>query len=112
MKHVPFTQRSTGFSDKNCTVYEYGIGDKDINIALIHLKGRYPLNGWSLNKKSKILAFIIKGTGAITFKQKSIKLSKGDTIFIDSGEQYFWKGNMEILLPASPAWNTTQYLSD
>lgn len=92
-----------------CTAIEYPLGDKDINGAIIKLSGRYPDIGRVINLKCKELAFIIKGSGKIVVEDEETKLEKGDMVLIDSGEKYFWDGNMTIFTSCVPAWYLKQH---
>lgn len=92
-----------------CTAIEYLLGDKDINGAVIKLSGRYPDKGRVVNLKCKELAFIIKGSGKIVVEDEEIKLEKGDMVLIDSGEKYFWDGNMTIFTSCTSAWYLKQH---
>ena len=63
-----------------CTAFEYPLGDKDINGAIIELKGRYPDKGRVVNLKCKELAYIIEGSGMAVVEEKEVKLENGDLI--------------------------------
>ena len=44
-----------------CVAYEYGHHDKDMNIAVIELAGRYPRKGRVINKVCKEIALVVDG---------------------------------------------------
>ncbi|MBL7159506.1 DUF861 domain-containing protein [Candidatus Microgenomates bacterium] len=92
-----------------CTSIEYPLGDKDINGAIIKLKGRYPDKGRVVNLKCKELAYIIKGSGKVVVEGQEVKLSKEDMVLIDPGEKYYWEGKMIIFMPCTPAWSPEQH---
>lgn len=92
-----------------CTAIEYPMDDKDINGAVVKLKGRYPDKGRVVNEKCKELAYIIKGSGGVFVEGKEIKLKKGDLILIEPGEKYYWKGKITMFVPCTPAWNPEQH---
>jgi mannose-6-phosphate isomerase-like protein (cupin superfamily) len=94
-----------------CHVLEYDIHDPDINAAVARISGRYPNSGWSVNLKCKMMGFVLSGFGRIVVEGRSIELSENDLVLIHPGEKYYWEGNMTILMPATPAWNPTQYQS-
>ena len=96
-------------NSKNCSVYEYPLGDKDINGAFVKLTGREPDDGRVVNLVCKELAYVINGSGIIVIDDKEIKLKTGDLVLIEPGEEFFWNGNMELFLPCAPAWYTEQY---
>ena len=95
-------------SDK-CTALEFPLGDKDINGAVIILKGRYPDEGRTVNTKCKEMAYIIKGKGNIFVNNKKTKFNKGDLILIYPNEEYYWEGNAEMFVPCTPAWFPEQH---
>lgn len=62
---VVFKNQTHEFKNSNvCIAIEYPLGDKDINGAVIKLKGRYPGKGWVVNLKCKELAYVMKGNGS------------------------------------------------
>jgi len=92
-----------------CTAYEYPLGDPDINAALIRLSGRYPDQGRVVNRVCKELVHIVRGTGRVTIEGKEIQLAEGDQLLILSGERYFFEGDLEMLMPCTPAWYPEQH---
>lgn len=92
-----------------CTAIEYPLGDKDINGAVIELRGRYPDKGRTVNEKCKELAYIIKGSGRLVVEDKETKLQEEDLILIEPGERFFWEGNLIMFMPCTPAWYPEQY---
>jgi mannose-6-phosphate isomerase-like protein (cupin superfamily) len=92
-----------------CTATEYPIDDKDINGAVIELSGRYPDKGRTMNEKCKEMAYVIKGSGKVVVDDKEMQLKEGDLVLIDPGEKFFWKGNMTLFMPCTPAWSPDQH---
>ncbi|MFH1575866.1 MAG: cupin domain-containing protein [Candidatus Nealsonbacteria bacterium] len=92
-----------------CTAVEYSLGDKDINGAIVELKGRYPDKGRVVNLKCKELVYIIEGFGVAVVEGEDVKLEKGDLILIEPGEKYFWEGNLIMFVPCTPAWYPEQH---
>lgn len=109
MKIIESTQTNEFKNSDNCIAIEYPLNDKDINLAIIKLKARYPDKGSAINKRCKEIAYINKGKGQVTINGLTKRLSKGDVVFIDKGEKYFWNGNMEMVMPCTPAWNPEQH---
>jgi len=95
-----------------CTAIEYPTKDKDISVALIELKGRYPSKGTVLNEKCKELAYVIKGSGKLVVENKEVTLKEGDLASIAPGEEYFWDGNLTLLVPCVPTWYPEQHKQD
>ncbi|UMX47411.1 MAG: cupin domain-containing protein [Candidatus Nealsonbacteria bacterium DGGOD1a] len=94
---------------KTCTANEYPVDDKDINIAIIELNGRYPEKGFAINEVSKELAYIIKGSGKVVISSKEIEVGEGDLVFVEPQEKFYWEGKMTLIMPCTPAWNPEQY---
>lgn len=92
-----------------CTAIEYPLGDKDINGAMIELKGRYPDKGRVVNLKCKELSYVIEGLGRVVVEGEEVKLEKGDLVLIEPGEKYFWEGNLIMFMPCTPAWYPEQH---
>ena len=96
-------------NSKHCWVYEYPLGDKDINGAFVEMTGREPDEGRVVNLVCKELAYVIHGSGKLEIEGKKISLETGDVVLIEPGEKFFWEGNMTLFLPCTPAWYPDQY---
>ena len=93
-----------------CIAYEYPIEDKDINIAFVEIKGRYPDKGLVTNRRVKEMIFVKGGSGKIVIEGTEHLLEEGDAILILPGEAYFFDGNLELVVPCSPAWYPEQHV--
>jgi mannose-6-phosphate isomerase-like protein (cupin superfamily) len=109
MKIVRKRETNSHQNNEFCTASAYVTGDKDISVALIELKGRYPSKGMVLNEKCKELAYVIKGSGKLVVENEEIFLEEGDLVSIDPGEKYFFDGKMTLLMPCAPAWYPEQH---
>ncbi len=109
MKIVYKNQVERFKNSESCTAFEYPLGDKDINGAVIELNGRYPGKGRVINLKCKELAYVIKGSGKVVVEGKEIKFQEGDLILIEPGEKYFWEGDLTMFVPCTPAWYPEQH---
>lgn len=96
-------------NSKTCVAYEYPLGDKDINGAVIVLSGRYPEKGRTVNQKCKELAYVIEGSGMVVIENKQLHVQMGDLVFIEANERYYWEGNMKLFIPCTPAWYPEQH---
>lgn len=90
-------------------VSEYATGDKDINVAVIKISGRYPSTGRVMNEKCKELGFVMEGSGKIVVEGEEFLFQEGDLISIEPGEKYFWDANAILLVPTVPAWYPEQH---
>jgi len=109
MKIVHKNQAKEFKNSDACIAFEYQLEDKDINGTIIELNGRYPSKGKAVNLKCKELAYIIEGSGKIVIQKEETKLNQRDMVLIQPGEEYFWEGNLKMLLCCSPAWSPEQY---
>jgi mannose-6-phosphate isomerase-like protein (cupin superfamily) len=92
-----------------CTAFEYEMGDKDINGAVIELSGRYPDKGQTVNEVCKEMAYVVKGSGKLVVEGIENQLAEGDLVLILPGEKFFWQGKMTLFVPCTPAWYPAQH---
>lgn len=95
-------------SDK-CEVLEYPLGDKEIDMAIANLKGRYPYSGYCLNQECKELIYVIDGKGTLNKREEKVEFQKGDVILIDKGEAFYWDAYCTMAMSCTPAWYKEQY---
>lgn len=93
-----------------CIAYEYAHNDKDINLAIIELSGRYPAKGWVTNKISKEVALVIEGKGKIYIDGKEFPLGEGDSVIIQPNQKFFWEGKMKLVMACHPAFDPKQHI--
>jgi mannose-6-phosphate isomerase-like protein (cupin superfamily) len=93
-----------------CTVYEYLNDNKDLNVAFIEIKGRYPNSGWSFNEVCNEAYCIVSGHGIVNIEGKIFKIKKGDVVYIDKNKKFYVEGrNLKYFCPTSPAFYIEQY---
>ena len=92
-----------------CIAYEYPMEDKDINVAIIEIDGRYPDKGHVLNEKVKELVLVTKGRGKIVIENTKLDLNEGDVALIQPKEKYFFEGKLKMIVTCSPAWYSEQH---
>lgn len=94
-----------------CTGYGFSFGDKDIDIAVVTVDGRYPEEGYAFNEVCKEVAYVMQGNGSLTMSDGTTKaVQAGDAVMILPGEKYYWEGkNLEMLMPCSPAFDPNQH---
>jgi len=109
MKIVYKNQTKTFKNSDVCTAIEYPLGDKDINGAVVELKGRYPDEGRVVNLKCKELAYIIKGSGKAVVEGEERQFNEGDLVLIGAEEKYFWEGDFVMFVSCTPAWYPEQH---
>lgn len=93
-----------------CTAVEYAFkNEAAINIATIHLNGRYPETGYALNKVVKELMYVVRGSGSLTTAKQHTPLNEGDAVLIQPTEAYYLQGEMTLIIPSTPAWYAEQH---
>lgn len=101
-------ESSLKFEKGSITSYEYPLGDKDLDCALVEIRGRYPEEGWTCNTKCKEIFYLVKGSATLTTETESLSLTEGDMALADIEERYYWEGNCTLLTPCTPAWSPDQ----
>jgi len=108
MKVVLLEDAIRHVNSENSVSLEYENNDKDINIAVVEISGRYPDKGRMMNTVCKELIYIIDGNGQIFIEGNKIQLKTGDTILIEPYEKYYWEGKLKVIPACTPAWNIEQ----
>lgn len=99
-----------GSNSEFCETLEYSFNDKDIDLGVSTITGRYPESGYCVNTISKELVYVLDGNGKIYFENDCVQFTKGDSILIDSNEKYYWDTTYCVVsLTCTPAWNVEQY---
>ena len=99
-----------GTNSDNCKTIEYSFGDKDIDLGVATITGRYPENGFCINTISKMLIQVLEGSGKLYFENKVIEFSKDDAILIENNEKYYWESDYcKVSMICTPAWSKEQY---
>jgi mannose-6-phosphate isomerase-like protein (cupin superfamily) len=110
MKIVKKSDSQTHKNSDSCVATEYPMdNEKDINIAYITINGRYPEKGKARNNVCKEVFYIVKGSGTLYFGGEEYEVGKGDVLMVEPGDEYYWEGNVELVVPCSPAWYPEQY---
>jgi mannose-6-phosphate isomerase-like protein (cupin superfamily) len=109
MKVVHKNQAVFHENASTCHVFEYPMHDEDINGAVVHVKGRYPLQGLAVNEHCKEMVYVIQGTGKVVVDDQETPLSCGDVLIIAAGERYYWEGDLMLFVPCTPAWYPEQH---
>ena len=100
-----------GSNSDKCKTVEYSFSDKDMDLGIATITGRYPDEGYCMNTISKELVYVLDGRGKIFFFFFFIEFEKGDAIFIFPNEKYYWDSNYCIVsLTCTPAWSEEQHL--
>ncbi len=110
MKIVKLHDSKNGQNSEICKTIEYSFQDKDIDLGIATITGRFPSTGYALNEISKELVYVLEGKGTIYFENKKIDYSKGDAILILPHEKYYYETNYSLVsLSCTPAWSKEQH---
>ncbi len=109
MKFVKKSETHKFENSKTAIAYEYPMEDKDLNGAVVELSGKYPDEGFVVNKVCKEMVYVIKGSGKIVVDDKEIAFGEGDLMLIEPGEKYYWNAHCTIFVPCTPAWYPEQH---
>ena len=89
MEIIKKSNSIVGNNSAECSTIEYSFINKDIDLCVATITGRYPQKGYCKNRKVKELIYILEGIGTINLKNKKVEFEQGDAIL--------------------PAWNKEQY---
>ncbi len=110
MKVIKNDNSLKGENSEKCKTSEYSFGDKDIDLGLATITGRYPDEGYCVNITSKELIYVMEGSGTLNFENKKIDFSKGDAILIEPNEKYYWNSDYCVVsMTCTPAWSAEQH---
>ena len=110
MKIIKSNEAIKGSNSDKCKTIEYSFGDKDIDLGLATITGRYPENGFCVNLISKELIYVLEGSGNLYFENRNIEFSEGDSILINNNEKYYWETDYcKVSMVCTPAWSVGQH---
>lgn len=92
-----------------CNGFEFDLGVKEIDGAVVRVTGRYPDRGQAVNEECKEIAYIIEGNGQVVIEGKLFDVKSEDLIVIDIGERFYWEGNLKLFVYCTPAWSLKQH---
>lgn len=99
-----------GANSDKCKTLEYSFGDKDIDLGVAIITGRYPDTDYCVNLVSKELIYVLDGSGKLCFEDTTIEFKKGDSILIDNNEKYYWQTDYcKVSMTCTPAWTESQH---
>src|SRR3989344_8584998 len=91
------------------TVREYLMDEQAISGAVAEINGRYPEQGFAINKVSKELVYILTGNGEVITQSNKTEFGQGDVILIDKNEQFSWQGNFSMFMVTTPKFDSKQH---
>ncbi len=111
MKIVTEKQAKTFAYASTSSVLDYSmdLNEKNLDFCINTITGRYPEKGYCSNLECEEICYILDGNGEFHKKDgDSIKFNKGDIIFINKKDIYYWIGNFKIAIVCTPAWSKEQ----
>ena len=110
MKIIKSCDSVKSANSAKCKTIEYAFGDKDIDLGLATITGRYPESGFCVNLVSKELIYVLEGSGKLCFEDRNIDFSKGDAILINNNEKYYWDVEYcKVSMTCTPSWSEEQH---
>lgn len=93
-----------------CKIVEYSFNDKNIDLGIATITGRYPESDFCVNTISQSLIYVLDGNGILYIENNCIEFEKGDSILINSNEKYYWDSTYCVVsISCTPAWSEEQY---
>ncbi len=110
MQIIKSNNAISGMNSNKCKTLEYSFNDKDIDLGIATITGRYPEEGYCVNTVSKELIYVIDGNGNLCFDNVTVEFKKGDSILIHSNEKYYWDTTYCVVsMSCTPAWSEEQH---
>ena len=110
MEIIKYDNALKGKNSAKCKTLEYSFNDKEIDLGIATINGRYPDKGYGVNLVSKELIYVIEGKGTLNFENKRIEFSKGDSILIEPNEKYYYDTEYCVIsMTCTPAWSPEQH---
>ena len=110
MQFIKKSNAVKGANSDKCETLEYSFKDKDMDLGIAIITGRYPENGFCVNTISKELIYVLDGNGKLYIENNCIEFEEGDSILINSNEKYYWDSTYCIVsMTCTPAWNEEQH---
>lgn len=110
MELIKKNDATEGKNSDKCKYIEYAFSDKDLDLSISEITGKYPEEGYCVNTGCKELIYVLEGNGKIYFENEEISFSEGDSILIDKNEKYYWDSEYcKISMTCNPAWSPEQH---
>lgn len=87
-------------------IFKYPTPTKEMDIALMKVKGRHPKNRKSfiLEHTCQFVIYVIKGSGKIYAGDQIFDVKVGDVLFVPTENKFAVEGTLEYITVDSPAF--------
>lgn len=110
MQVIKKNNAEQGNNSDKCKTLEYSFNDKNIDLGIATITGRYPESGFCMNTVCKELIYVLEGKGKLYFEDDYIEFEEGDSILINSNEKYYWESSYcKVSMSCTPSWSKDQY---
>lgn len=109
--HVPNVEGANSESkDSGFLAIDFTLPLEEANVAEIHLSERYPIGGFALNTKSKMIVRVLEGGVVFVCEGETIFLPKDSVVLVEPNKQYAWEPKPEVTLyvVSVPPWTPEQ----
>lgn len=98
-------------NSETCYGREYVPGSGKIDVAKIAIRGEYPGdNKYGYLEETHEMAVVIRGAGYIETKNgEHYDLKEGDVVYVEPLERFRWGGDMDLIVPCSPAFDPAKH---
>lgn len=108
MDHIP-RGKAEKFQNGNVTSWEYTTASEKMNVAHIKIEGRYPEEGFTVNREADSIIHILGGRGLLGTRDGiRVELAAHDQVHLAVDDAYYFEGDLEILYSATPKWTPEQ----
>ncbi len=102
-------EKRVAYDRQSAVVLDYETENPRLSGAVAEIRGRYPAEGFVLNRKIVELAFVMKGSGDLLTPERVISLAEGDLVMLEKEEAFAWYGDMDIFIATAPRFDLAQY---
>jgi mannose-6-phosphate isomerase-like protein (cupin superfamily) len=90
--------------------HEYDLPFNHVAVGVSEIHGRYPEQGYEVDKEVEQVWYIEKGRGTIWLTNTEYSLEAGDMMLVPKGEKYWIEGNnLKLIVSSSPPWFSAQH---
>lgn len=77
MKIIKYQDAMRDANSDKCKTLEYSFNDKNLDLGIATITGRYPERGYCVNELSQELIYVVEGSGNLCFENGKVAFSGG-----------------------------------